>query len=236
MNDKFGGFLPGKQPTFVVYSAFISELLPLIDDLAELKVTLYFMWAIQQREGRFRYLRRIDFLRDSDFMAGLAGMDFDPHSTLDAALARACERGSLICADVMLGGEKEQLYFINSELGRTAVDQIQAGAWVPGFGDDPVEIMPERPNIYRLYEQNIGPLTPLIAESLKDAQREYPAGWIEEAMRIAVESNARSWRFIRAVLDRWQKEGRKPHEVHERPDEQDGRRFITGQYADFIEH
>jgi DnaD/phage-associated family protein len=89
--------------------------------------------------------------------------------------------------------------------------------------------------VYRLYELNIGPLTPMIAESLKDAEKEFPAGWIEDAMRIAVESNARSWRFIRAVLDRWQREG-KQHEVHERFDERDGRRFITGKYADFIEH
>ncbi len=235
MNDQFNGFLPGKQPLFTIYSAFISELLPLIDDLAELKVTLYFMWAVQQREGRTRYLRHQDFLRDGDFMAGLAGMDFSPRATLDAALKRACDRGTLLCAEVTLAGEIEPLYFINTELGRAAVEQIRAGAWLPGLGDDPVEIMPERPNIYRLYEMNIGPLTPLIADSLKDAERDYPAGWIEDAMRIAVESNARSWRFIRAVLDRWQREG-KHNEVHERPDEQDGRRFITGKYADFIEH
>src|SRR5690606_25508298 len=89
MSQPFDGFLPGKQPTFVVPSALIAELLPLIDDLAELKVTLYFIWAIQQREGRYRYLRREDFLRDTDFMAGLAGMDFDPRVALDNALDRA---------------------------------------------------------------------------------------------------------------------------------------------------
>ncbi len=236
MNEHFDGFLPGKQPTFTLPSAFIAELLPLIDDLAELKVTLYFMWAIQQREGRTRYLRRQDFLKDGDFMAGLAGMDFEPGATLDAALDRACARGTLLRADVRLAGAVEPLYFINTELGRAGVEQIRAGGWMPGLGDAPVEIMPERPNIYRLYELNIGPLTPLIADSLKDAEKEYPAGWIEEAMLVAVESNARNWRYIRAVLDRWQREGKQQHEVHERPDEQDGRRFITGKYADFIEH
>ncbi len=235
MSDPFDGFAPGKQPTFSIYSAFISELLPMIDDLAELKVTLYYMWAIQQREGRFRYLRRQDFLGDASFMAGLAGFDFEPETTLDAALASACARGTLLAAEVRLGEASERLYFINSQLGRDAVEQIERGGWLPSQTEAPVEIIPARPNVYRLYEDNIGPLTPLIADTLRDAEKEYPALWIEEAIRIAVESNARSWRFVQVVLDRWRREGRK-HEVAERPAEQDGRRYVTGKYADYIEH
>ncbi len=235
MSDTFDGFASGKQPTFAIYSAFIRELLPKIDDLAELKVTLYFMWAVQQREGRFRYLRRHDFLKDSDFMAGLAGMDFAPDATLDAALEGACARGTLLRVEVPLGDATEQLYFINTELGREALAQVQRGGWMPSPSEEPVEIMPDRPNIYRLYEDNIGPLTPMIAELLKDAERDYPASWIEEAIRIAVETNARSWRFIQVVLDRWRREGKKDAPT-ERPAEQDGQRFVTGKYADFIEH
>jgi DNA replication protein len=231
----FDGFARGKQPQFVIPSAFISDLLPRIDDLAELKVTLYYIWAVQQREGRYRYLRRRDFLNDSAFMAGLAGLDFEPDATLDAALAGACARGTLLCAEVTLAGEVDRLYFINTELGREALAQVQRGAWLPNLGDDPVEIIPDRPNIYRLYEDNVGPLTPLIADTLRDAEREFPASWIEEAIRIAVESNARKWSFVQAVLDRWKREGKKDATV-ERPAEQDGRRYVTGKYADFIEH
>src|SRR5664279_2889517 len=159
MRAKFEGFAPGKQATFTIYAAFISELLPLIEDLAELKVTLYFMWAIQQREGRFRYLRRRDFLNDANFMAGLAGFDFAPEATLDTALQGACARGTLLCAEVTLAGEAERLYFINTQLGRDALEQIKRGEWLPSFTDEPIEIIPDRPNIYRLYEDNIGPLT-----------------------------------------------------------------------------
>ncbi|MCC6803139.1 MAG: DnaD domain protein [Anaerolineae bacterium] len=235
MSDKFDGFAPGKQPTFSIYSAFVSDLLPRIDDLAELKVTLYFMWAIQQREGRFRYLRRRDFLSDPRFMAGLAGLDFEPGATLDAALERACARGTLLSIGITLGGETERLYFINTELGRMALEQVARGEWLPSASDEPVEIIPTRPNVYRLYEDNIGPLTPMIADTLKDAERSYPMSWIEEAFRIAVESNARSWRFIQVVLDRWRTEGRKDA-TSERPAQQDGQRYVTGKYADFIEH
>lgn len=231
--SQFDGFARGKQPTFAIYAAFISELLPQIDDLAELKVTLYFMWAIQQREGRFRYLRRRDFLRDANFMAGLSGGE----AALGAALDKACERGTLLCVEVTLGGEREPFYFINTELGRQALEQVQRGDWMPSFTDEPIEIIPDRPNIYRLYEDNIGPLTPLIADTLKDAQKNYPESWIMDALRIAVESNARKWSFVQAVLDRWRREGKKDASS-ERPAEQqqDGRRYISGKYADYIEH
>ena len=42
---------------------------------------------------------------------------------------------------------------------------------------------PERPNIFKLYEENIGPLTPLIADALKDAEETYPPEWVAEAHR-----------------------------------------------------
>lgn len=66
-----------------------------------------------------------------------------------------------------------------------------------------------RPNIYCLYEKNIGPLTPLIVEMLKDDAEEYSSEWLEEAMREAVAHNVRSWSYVRAVLKAWKEKGRK---------------------------
>jgi len=42
---------------------------------------------------------------------------------------------------------------------------------------------PERPNIFKLYEENIGPLTPLIADALKDAEKTYPPEWVPKPWR-----------------------------------------------------
>jgi DNA replication protein len=65
-----------------------------------------------------------------------------------------------------------------------------------------------RPNIFVLYEQNIGLLTPLIAEDLKDAVNHYPEEWIEAAFREALQQNKRKWSYISAILRRWETEGR----------------------------
>jgi DnaD/phage-associated family protein len=86
-----------------------------------------------------------------------------------------------------------------------------------------------------LYEQNIGPLTPLLAEELMEAEDTYPVSWIEDAFREAVELNKRSWRYIQRILERWAAEG-KADEKTRRGDEGDRRRFIEGEYADYIEH
>jgi DnaD/phage-associated family protein len=98
-----------------------------------------------------------------------------------------------------------------------------------------VRLEVERPNIFVLYEQNIGLLTPLIAEELRDAEKTYPADWVEEAFRIAVEHNARHWRYVRSILERWATEGKDSDKAGKGP-EKDRRRYIEGKYADYIEH
>lgn len=59
----------------------------------------------------------------------------------------------------------------------------------------------QKPNLFKVYEQEIGAITPLIADALKDAEKEYPPGWVEEAIQIAVERNVRNWKYVRAVLE-----------------------------------
>ncbi len=71
-----------------------------------------------------------------------------------------------------------------------------------------IQVQIERPNIFVLYEQNIGLLSPLIADELQDAADHYPADWIEGAFREAVQHNKRKWSYIRAILRRWETEGR----------------------------
>ena len=67
-------------------------------------------------------------------------------------------------------------------------------------------------------------LTPLLAEELKDAEREYPADWIKDAFRIAVGNNVRRWNYVRGILERWRREGR-----GERRDDKEARR----RYAEY---
>lgn len=232
----FPGFPEGKLKVTPVPNLFFSDLLPSIDSLPELKLTLYAFWALARKEGPFRYLRRDEIAADRLFMAGLTAPGREPLDVLDEALERAVARGTLLCARLQAEGDGDRLYFLNSPKGRAALDALQRGAWRPGGRPEaPIELEIERPNIFSLYEQNIGPLTPMIAETLRQAQETYPAAWIEDAIRIALENNVRKWRYVEAILEDWHTRGRDERE--DRGDtEKARRRYIEGEFADFVEH
>jgi DnaD/phage-associated family protein len=71
-----------------------------------------------------------------------------------------------------------------------------------------VPLQTERPNIFTLFEQNIGFLGTSIVEEIKDALDLYPEEWVEAAIHEAAVHNKRSWSYIRAILRRWETEGR----------------------------
>jgi DnaD/phage-associated family protein len=116
------------------------------------------------------------------------------------------------------------------------VEGIVRGEWRPsGDPDNPVSLIVERPNLFVLYEQNIGPLTPMIADQLRDAEQEYPFDWVKEAIEIAVNNNARSWAYISKILERWNAKGK--HDSTSGGDSvQDRRRYIDSKYGDLIQH
>jgi DnaD/phage-associated family protein len=62
-------------------------------------------------------------------------------------------------------------------------------------------------NVFRIYEQEIGPLTPLIRDALILAEEDHTAQWVMAAIREASANNGRSWKYIEAILRRWSKEG-----------------------------
>jgi DNA replication protein len=225
----FSGFPAGKTRLTPIPAQFFAELLPEIDHLGELKVILYAFWALDRQEESVRYLTLADFSGDERFLQGLAGAD------LADALERAVQRGVLLRALPRGGAAQDALFFLNSPRGRAALKAVEQGSWEPSARSQPVATLEaERPNIFRLYEQNIGPLTPLIAETLQDAERTYPADWIEEAFKLAVERNKRRWNYIQAILKSWQEEGR--DQTDRRDTSQNRRKYVEGKFSDFIEH
>ena len=205
----FSGFPEGKVRLVPIPGPFFQELLPQIDHLGELKTTLFVFWYLDRIEGPFRYLRTKDFLADDIFVQAIASKPDLAAARLEEALSRAVARGTLLMATVDVESKPERLYFLNSPRGRAAISAIQHGEWrYSGDANHPLEVRVDLPNIYRLYEENIGPLTPMIAEELKEAESAYPAEWIEDALRIAVENNARNWRYVSAILNRWKEKGR----------------------------
>lgn len=226
----FEGFPDGKLTLTPVPSMFFSELLPVIDHQGELKLTLYCLWAVGSAHERFPVFEREGFLRDELLLESLSTPGMTPSESLDDALERCVVRGTLLKA-IQDAQPEDVFYLLNSPRGRATLDEIRGGIWSPH--DTPLPgLRVERPTIYTLYEHNIGPLTPMVAERLRDAENTYPAAWIEEAISIAVTNNVRRWRYIEAILDRWQTEGK--DERKDRGDSETARRrYVSGRFADF---
>lgn len=204
----FSGFPAGKVRSVALPEPFFDDLLPLIDDLVELKVTLICLRLLAAKGGAVRWVTRSE----------LSGAALD-ESDLAHGLDRAIARGTLLQAqDRALG---ETMVFANTERGRAAVAAIERGVTATT-----IELTAGQPNIYRLYEQTIGALTPIIADELREAEKEYPAAWIEEAFREAARQNARSWAYVKKILSSRERRGK--------GDETD-RRDIGREWQEFLD-
>jgi len=181
------------EPASPLPDIFFRRLLKEIASIDELKVTLYALWRIEHMDGAFRALA------EADFDPGDMGLGFeDVRSGLDAAT----KRGSLLRAV----HEEHALYFLNSSQGQAAAQAFAESGW-PASGNAASAPL-ERPNVFRRYEENIGPLTPLIADALIDAEATYTAAWVADAIELAVKHNKRNWKYSEAILKRWKDEGR----------------------------
>jgi len=228
----FSGFPSQKGRPAELPEAFFSELLPQIDHLGELKLTLFALWALSQPSDQPAFITLADCLAEAERFANLANPITDAVAVIADAVERAVIRGTLLRV-APPNPQPEQVYlFLNDAAGQQAAEDLAAGRWQPAQHSLPTLTI-TRPNIYRLYEQNIGPLTPLIADALRDAEAQYPPEWIAEAIQIAVERNARNWKYIQAILRSWKEKGR--DEPHQRDAEPDYKRYVKGKYGDIGE-
>jgi DnaD/phage-associated family protein len=215
---------------------FFSHLLPQINDLIELKVLLHIFWILYQKRGYPKFVTFGELAADKTLMRGI---DEVTQQALRHALNMAVDQGILLYSVVDEGGERQELYFINTEASRQAVAKLGSGA--PSLGgalplEEP-QMSGDRADIFTLYEQNIGLVTPLISEELKEAERLYPFSWIEQAFREAVSLNKRNWRYICRILERWSMEGKEDGESGGNSTQKASpSRYLKGKYGHLVKH
>jgi len=225
--ERFPGFPEGKLRMISLPEVLFTDLVPYIDDLQELQLTLLVLCSLARRRAKVApWVTRAELLADPAVREVIAS---EGEAALDCLLEKCVTRGVLLSASWERGdGAVEERYFANSPRGRMAVAALKRGI------DAAQAEAPGRLNIYTLYEQNIGPLTALLSEELREAETTYPQDWIEEAFREAVRLNKRNWKYIWAILENWRTKGRDETDRGDR--EENGRKYIEGDYADFIKH
>jgi len=207
--------------------ALVNGLIAKIDSLAELKVTLFCLWAFGQRDPQdgLYWLRKNDFATHRK----VHGLD---EAAWVRGLAEAVKRETLLPVYANAPeGEIELVWVLHTPAAAQILGTPDCAARLDAAGH--LIILPPRPTVYKLYEENIGPLTGLIGDELAALTLDYSEDWVREAVHIAVEREKRSLAYVKGVLRRWRKEGKRI-EGAERPTEREGR-SVTGKYADFFE-
>ena len=227
----FNGF-PEKFEFSALPKPFLAQILPAIDDLDELKATLGFFRILYQKKGFPVYVTAPE-------ISG-PGTGFKVQAA-EQALDKAADRGTIVKLAVVSDGKAAALYFLNDEKNREAARRIASGelkldklpaavAVAPPEAPPP----PQLPDIFSLYEQNVGLLTPMIAEELKEALKLYPETWIKDAIKEAVDHNKRNWRYISKILDNWNAGGRDDG-TYLRSAQKSPDKYTGGKYGKFVQ-
>jgi DNA replication protein len=205
MSKPFAGVPAGRVEVTPLPNVIFSEVLPEIGDLAEAQVTLHVFYLLYHKKGTPRSVTLAELKADATLRRALAQNGQPVEEILARGLKKAEARGTLL--HVLSDGE--DWYLFNTAESRKAIERLERGELTAGKNIRRAEpVAEETPNIFKVYEQNIGALTPLIAEELKEAEKEYPPQVIMDAFRIATENNVRKWSYVRAILEDWTRKGK----------------------------
>jgi DnaD/phage-associated family protein len=89
---------------------------------------------------------------------------------------------------------------------RTPIEDGDVNGDVNGDGEAEVTL-PPLPNAYEVYQNNIGLLTPFIADGIDNWLKMYPAEWIPAAIEEAAKNSGRNFKYCDAILKRWAVDG-----------------------------
>jgi DNA replication protein len=233
---------PGQSDdaTTGIPTRFLESVAPQIHDIAELQVMLSFFRLAADPPEYGEPLHEELLFQDSAVNRALrmAGAAQPPRDAIRHGIELAVARDTLLRFRVQAPDQPDEAWLLYAtQQNRLRLERYRKGTLAPpGVPDPPpgTQVRVERPNVFLLYEQNIGLVTPIIADQLIEAMEMYPRVWIEDAIAEAVGYNRRNWRYVQRILQNWATEGRgnETGQRHQRaPGTFDPDRHLRGEHA-----
>jgi DNA replication protein len=225
----FDGF-PRPQQNYSKLPHVLIDCLPMIDSMAELKVLLYLIrhtWGFSEY-AKPKRITTDEFMRGRKRKNGTridAGTGMANKSVIsglqsavehgfvlveidDSDLARIEKRYSLNMSgvkDLHTGQENLHSDYVKVTQ-RSEKETIERNSKTKE--EEAAALETNVSTLKELHEQNIGMVTPLLMNMLRNAALTYPVEWFQPAFEITVKSaRHRSWAFVEAVLEGWRKNG-----------------------------
>ncbi len=232
----FQGF-PKVMDFTPIPNLFLNRLMPHINNITELKTILYIFMSIYKKKGYPRFVTFNELLSNVSLIQSLKKNDETSEDMLLHALKLATKRGVILHLSVSSKNRTDDIYFLNTQSDKQAIERI-TNADLNLIDLEPnnksATQVQKLPDIFTLYEENIGILTPIIADELKEAEKLYPFEWICDAIKKAVVQNKRKWNYISAILENWSIEGKNDGTYRRDAQKEDPDRYIKGKYGHMV--
>jgi DnaD/phage-associated family protein len=234
---QFKGF-PTKMTFTPIPNLFINKLLPQIDDLIELKTTLLIFELLYRKRGYPTYVTYEELWQSINHSDNALGQK-EPEQALRKALETIVKKGIFLRIYLKQEDKTSDIYMLNNSRNQQVAEKIMHGnIGLKGSEDKTITVahLNKLPGIFTLYEENIGILTPMIADELREAEKIYPEAWIQDAIKEAISQNKRKWKYISAILERWSLEGKDNGIDRRHTQKTDPKKYVKGQYGHMVRH
>jgi DnaD/phage-associated family protein len=88
--------------------------------------------------------------------------------------------------------------------------------------------------LFLLFMNNVSMVTPIIADAIERAEKDFSTAWVDEVIRLAGKNGAKSWNYCASILDRWKREGKSERPGKKQPAAVNPEKYATGEYAEFL--
>jgi DnaD/phage-associated family protein len=214
MDDLLVGVVIDTTEAVPFPAVLLTDVIPSMTDISEIQVVLAAVRLTLSAGSIDQPIEEPTIVRDRSLRRALrvVGSANEPDNRIATGLELAVGRGVLVRFRTIDGNDERVWYALATPAARQSVERMVSGTVAPPaslwHSDRAPRVEPERPTVFRLYEQNIGLLSPLIAEQLVRALEKYPREWIEDAIGEAAAYNKRSLRYIQRILQNWATSGR----------------------------
>tara|TARA_B110000014_G_C19999066_1_gene517684 strand:+ start:55 stop:735 length:681 start_codon:yes stop_codon:yes gene_type:complete len=197
-------------------NSVFGKLLNQIDDINDLKFILRIIWMINQIKRVPKYLTIEEIMADKIVHAIISTKsDIAMHATCLSMIKNPQFSNLLICHEIGTSKSTSTVVAFNTTRNKTMLNKTQQLDKSDSVFQPDGDVSAESPNIFKLYEDNIGTLNPIIADELKIAETTYPNSWITSAFKESVLRNKRSWNYIKTILENWHREGKNDGRIGE---------------------
>ena len=191
------------------------KLLDEVEEINDLKFILRIIWMINQVKRVPKYITIEEITGDKLVNTIISQTGAEPHTVCLSMLNKPQFLNLFVCHEINIDQSSSIVIALNTTRNITMLNKIKnldkSESVLQPNGDSPKE----SPNIFKLYEDNIGTLNPIIADELKIAETTYPHPWITSAFKESVLRNKRSWNYIKTILENWYREGKNDGRIGE---------------------